>query len=555
MSSISARLTNQVQFAYVPHTSSSGETWTHQWYGTTTGNGAAGGTTIVDTGADAGDADDYNGRYWVEIRSGACKGQWKRIVDDNGSGTFTLENNGFTAIIASGVEYSVWLSPEPVVVVDSSSGETNMVDAVRGETADFWNGYYAVPITGTHRGKLARITDFSSGTFTLAASFGSALTAGDVVLLRRFVEIGSPAPSLTQTYVPRAGGRLNFSVGDGVAGARSGTFSFETDVLASGSLAAASSPANTSALHGLFQGCGYDATIGTSSAVSGSGSSTNSIDVTTATWESFPLGSAVQVNGEARFVNAYTDGGVGADTLGCTPNLSDSPDDTVAVNASTLYAKSTSGNVYGVCLELERDGVRTTMTGCKGNVVLSLGEAKASFSWTFNVDHWTREIEAAPYNAGSAYTTALPVLSHERLFWLDEVATNIGGAISASMNVDTMPINIQGSNGVNGRSGYQVTNLSDATMTFRQLLTASGELDAEGVWGARTAKAIHLVLGSHGNCVALRMPVAGTVEVPSPDDESGMLMTPVVMKAHDAGTYANPSGTILKVPDFSISIF
>jgi hypothetical protein len=187
-------------------------------------------------------------------------------------------------------------------------------------------------------------------------------------------------------------------------------------------------------------------------------------------------------------------------------------------------------------------------------VTLNLGETKASFSWAFNVDHWTREIEAAPYNAGTAYTSASPILSTERLFWLDTTGTDIGGTITASLNAEVQPKTIQGSNGINGRAGFQLTNQA-ATMTFRELFDSTGELVAENRWLARTAKAVMLVLGSHGNCIALRIPVARKIELPNPQDDNGMQGTPEVLQAQDAGTYADPDGTILKVPDFSISIF
>lgn len=561
MSSVSVRLSAQQQFAYVPHTSVSGETWSLTTTSTTTSAGASDGTTIVDTSIQTtGIADTYNGRWWVEIRSGACRGQWKRVVDDNGTTTLTLENNGFSAQIASGVNYAIWRSPEPVVVVDSSSGETNMVDAYRTENNDFWNGYYAIPITGTHRGKMAQVTDFTKtgGVFVLASSFGSALAAGDVVLLRKFVEVSKTQPQLVEGYSPRASNRINFSIPDGVVGARGGSVSFDTDVLASGTLAAAGSVANKSVLSGLFQAVGYDETSSTSSACDGGSPSLTGADiyVTTATWENFAIGSAIMHRGEARCVTAAADGGGSADTLYVTPSFYGMPATTVAVNASTMYKRSVTGDTYGVCIELESDGVRTTMTGCKGNLTLALGDSKAAFNWSLNVDHWVREIEAAPYNANTAYTSATPIMSHARGFYISASPTNIGGSISASLNTETQPIPVQSSVGINGRAGYHIVNTAP-TMTFREILSAAsaGTLAAEIRWGARTSQDVILVLGAHANCVVIRMPVARLIQVPNPDDDNGALGTPELLQAQDAGTYTDPGSTVVKVPDFSISIF
>src|SRR5689334_8455975 len=131
MPTVAARLFNQQECRIASHTSVSGNTWQFVKKGTATSSGAADGTTLIDTNGDSGGADTYNGLYWVKILSGTLTGQWSRVVDDDGAGTLTFEDTGFSAQVASGVQYEIWLSPDPVVVVDSSSGETNMVDAGR----------------------------------------------------------------------------------------------------------------------------------------------------------------------------------------------------------------------------------------------------------------------------------------------------------------------------------------------------------------------------------------------------------------------------------------
>src|SRR3990167_6892371 len=167
MSSVAASVWNQQTLAYAPHTSVSGETWQLVKKGTTTSAGAAGGTTLVDTGGDSGGADTYNGTHWVKCLTGANAGLWKRIIDDDGSGTLTFENTGFPAQVGSGAEDEIWLSPDPIVKGDSSSGETDRVDATRSEAAIndavFWLDYWAVPITGDRRGRIDKITGFTAG--------------------------------------------------------------------------------------------------------------------------------------------------------------------------------------------------------------------------------------------------------------------------------------------------------------------------------------------------------------------------------------------------------
>ena len=141
MTTFLSRISNQVQLAYVPHTSVQGDVWQHQRKSTSTSSGASNGTTLIDDQLGGSD-NDYNGKYWIHILSGDAKGEWRRIVDYTAStGTAKLEGNGFTAQIASGVEYELWLSPEPVVVCTTSGpGGNGCTDTNRNEPDDFWVG-------------------------------------------------------------------------------------------------------------------------------------------------------------------------------------------------------------------------------------------------------------------------------------------------------------------------------------------------------------------------------------------------------------------------------
>lgn len=545
------RITAQQQLGYVPHTSVEGEVWTFIKTGTCTSNGAAGGTTLIDTGADSGAADTYNGRYWVRCTSGANKDQWKRIIDDDGAGTLTLENNGFRAQVVSGVEYEIWQSPEPVIVVDSSGAATTIVDDVRDEANDFWNGYYAVPITGNRRGEVKQITDFvsSSGTFTVSA-FSGVLAAGDVVLIRKFVEVGNANDGTTRGYEKRLQNRVNLSEGDGIITQRGGTFSFDTDVTATGSLAGDGVRNAGSVLSGLFQAAGFEETVGTSNTITAV-TSTTQVDIATGNWEDYAIGMPVSVNGAMAWVTSLTDGGGAADTVVFTPPLPSTPTTSDVLDAGRLYSKSTDGDVLGCVVEYEVDGERITMTGCKGNVVLNDGP-KLSFSWSFNVDHWVREIEAAPYNAGTAYTTAAAIVSSDRIAYLDTTKTDIGG-FTASLNTEVQGRMVQGSTGINGRSGYQVTNYA-AGATFRELLGSSGELDQDTRFGARTSYAVMVMFGSHGDAFGVRIPAGRVIEDPKTADESGMRSAPNVFGAQDAGSTTDGASSIVKIPDFAFGV-
>jgi len=550
------RTFNQTEVRYCPHTSITDEVWQPIKKGTTTSEGAAGGTTIIDTNGDSGGADTYNGLYWVEILSGTCMGQLARVVDDDGAGTLTLEDTGFSATIASGVSYQIWKSPDPVVVVDSSSGETTMVDAVRAEPVDsvssapFWSGYYALPITGTHRGKKALITNHvpGTGTFTLGAAFGSALAAGDVVLLRKFIEVDKVSTPDGPAFHGRPGMRANFGVAKGKAGASGGQLSFETQITASGSLAAATSPANASVLSGLFQGAGLAETVATSEAVE-AGSNTTAIKITTGTREKFVVGQMVIWNGNARRITSLEDGAGAADTVNVSPAFPGTPAAADVLYATRMYAKTTTGDLYGVLVEVEIDGVRHTYTGCKGSVDLIAGPA---LSWKFSVDDQVVEYKVAPWNAGSAYTTVAIILDHERLCWIDAVAADMGG-ITASPNTAVTAKTVSGAYGRNGRTGYQIVDASKASVTFRELSTTTGELTQLWRYLAQTDVALAVVWGSHANMLALTVPVAGLMTYPKATNESGLMAFPEVMAARDAGTALNGT-TVQKMPDWALHL-
>lgn len=548
-----ARLFGQQEVRVAPQSSVCGEGWAKVKSGICTGNGAANGTTLVDTNGDSGGADTYNGKF-VRMVSGTYIGLWARVVDDDGSGTLTLEGSGFPGQIDSGDEYEIWTCPDAVVVVDSSSGETNMVDAARTEAnvngAAFWVGYYAIPITGTHRGDApVLVTGFvpGTGTFTLAAGFGSALAAGDVVLLRRFIEAEVDI-KLTENYHPRPSNRHNFSVGDGCVGARGGSVSIKMDLRASGALAGADAACGMNDQSALLRACGADESVGSTCTV-GAGSSTTAVKVATGDRENLQIGQMVVWNGNVTFITSLEDGGAGVDTVNVSPPLPGTPAATDLLYGTRMYAKSTSGDCYGCVIECEIDGVRHTLTGCKGTFSGVDGDP-LKINFELSVDHWIRDTEGRPYEA-APYATNAPVLGTDRIAYLDTTAVNING-VTFGIGAKVTAKNVQGSAGINGRVGFQVTGY-DCNMTFRELLAVSGDLDQDLRFQARTTKAVAVVWGSHENTVAVRVPVGRLRESPHPTNQDGLQAVPNVLECQDAGTALN-STTITKVPDWALHI-
>lgn len=562
MGSVTTRVTQNASLAFVEHHPDKNDTWQLIFSSRTTGDGGADGSTIVDGTRDSGAANTYNGRYWVRIKSGANNGAWKRVIlDETGNGTLKVEggqdSDGFAAQVVSGVDYELWLSPEPVIVVDSSSGSTDVVDAVRDEPDDFWEGYYLVCISGARRGQKAEVTGFTSatGTFVVGTGFSGALTAGDVCLLRRYIDPISINDGTAHAFNPRPMNRLDGSKGDGSIGTKGGTFGF--DVAALG-VYRSGSRSERAILGGLLVACGFEEVfsgVDTGDAVSAQ-NSTTALDIATGGWENYELGCLLSAGGELAYITALTDGGGSDDTITVSPALGSAPDTAAQLPRSVNYQRSRradDGEYGAVTIVKEVDGIRTTMTGCRGNLTIS-GENELMFGFEFQVDHYVREHAPCQVYIGDAYPTYEPIMASERRCYFGSTAVELG-AISVTLNNEVSPKTVQGASGINGRAGFGHSSVNPG-VTCRKLMstTAGEEVDADERWFARTSHDVMLFWGNtmYGGC-AVRMPVARLVAEPKPEDDNGAQVTPFVFEAMTAGTATDPDSAVTKLPDFSIS--
>lgn len=557
MSSVAALVANQLKLAYFPHTDVSGDTWQKVKSGTCTSSGAADGTTLIDTNGDSGSANTYNG-YWVKLLSGTYLGEWAMVADDDGSGTLTIETAGptsaagFPGQVVSGVQYEIWKSPIPNCVVTTATSATVVRASSRvGEGDDFWIGYYLIAITGAARGegpKLISAFTSSTGEFTCAA-FTTAPSVGDVLVLRKFVEIGNLSMTPGEEYIERMSPRTDFSEGDGAIGPRTGSIGFSAQITASGTLAAAASKANASVLAGLLVASGLEEVIGTSMTAT-AGGTTSALNITTATGERVVPGQMIIHNGNATFVTSITDGGGSDDVLNVSPALPNAPAAADVIYATRMYKKSRDAEISAVGFEVEQDGVRTIITGCKGNVTKQDGPVSIA-AFQFTADHWIRQRCISPYldYVGAAYTTAKPVKPMDRLCYVTgSTKADIGG-FTTSPNSEVTPKGVQGASGINGTAGNQLTGYK-CVASYRTLMLVSEGMVADLEFHVRTALNLRMVEGSHGNCFAVTMPVARIVETPTPGNEKGMQTAPKVLRAHDAGT-ATSNLTTSKVPDYA----
>lgn len=528
--------------------------------GTTTSAGAADGTTLIDAGgiAVSGSADTYNGRYLVKCTSGNNENLWAKVGGDNGSGTLTFEGVGFPNQVASGDEYALYKTTECVAVVTTGGAANSFTDTVRAEANDYWIGYWATPITGSNAGEIIQVSDSTGGgLISFGSSFSSNFTAGDVVLLRQFIEAGNVSLTLGEEYHPRLSKRQNYSSNDGVIGARNASVTFDVQAVASGTLAADTNIANKSVLHGLFQACGLSEFVGTTTKIDdlGAAGTTTSLKIDTGTHENFKIGQAIMWAGNVAFITAKTDGAGSADTLTVSPALAGTPLDNNVIYASRAYYWDTDAQQRGVTLYFERDGIRETLYECKGNLEIVVGDkSEVIFRFAFTGVHWTREIEDEQSNPNSAYSTAKILHGKDRLVYLDTTAADVMGLTTTPQAVATAKPTA-GRYGVNGFSGLQHTDFAPGA-TFTQLWEDTDDgLDADEMWGTRTSKALNVVVGSHGDCIAFRIPTARITSAPSPTEQDNLIAQPYVVTGHDAGTVTDPTNGTEKLPDWILCIF
>lgn len=537
MTAANARVFEHQEVLIVPHVSLDKEAWKIVARGVTNSAGNAGGTTLVDTGADSGGADTYVGRYWVRITSGANKGQSKMVSDDDGSGTLTFEGNGFDSQVASGVSYEILLCPMPVVVVDSSGSATSVVDDYRDEADDYWNGMYLFVVTGSNAGEVAEITDFTSstGTFTLASSqLSSALSAGDICWIAHAVDCASVEfSSLTNPYQARIGSRNYGARGDGTIGPKGGTVSIQTQIIPSGTIASSGLQKRTH-LWPLLQAGGLEPIqLSAITADHTSGASTTSqLEVATGTVSTDLLGAVIGYNGNYSVVTDYNDGLTGEDSINISPALPVAPGDTETINVMNVFRPATDKDVLGCSIIVNKDGYRCIMTGCKGNVTLTAGEVP-TLDFSLNVDHFIEEFEDSDFTSNRAYSTTAPVLQADRMAWVDTTRVNIGG-FTATPGTEVSARAVAGDYGINGRTGFQI-NRYNSTATFREILEDGATLSQLREYEARTERQIFILYGNQNGHVAVVIPSARRIEAPMPTNADGIMDVASAWEAFDKG--------------------
>ena len=152
----------------------------------------------------------------------------------------------------------------------------------------------------------------------------------------------------------------------------------------------------------LMKACGYTETLNAGTVVTGSGSTTTVVDVTSAA--DIAAGSVVRINGQCRLVTAVNTAAT-PDNITITPALSGIPSAADVVYASASYVSTGPNPAASFSFVVAGDGHNYVATGCNGVVALAQVDARGRvmLGFTFSVDSWSRDV--------SGFTSTFPTLT------------------------------------------------------------------------------------------------------------------------------------------------
>lgn len=196
-----------------------------------------------------------------------------------------------------------------------------------------------------------------------------------------------------QMEVIQREGQVNkFTRQSHVMGAKKGTLTFKLYLKASG-LAAAVTAAAAAECDGILQSLFGNVTRGTSTAVTGAGSTTSVIDVTDAS--TLAVGMAVNIGGETRIITAVNTAAA-PDNITLDRALASIPAAAVVVYASSMYRPYDNGH-QSLAFCANRDGIEYTFLGCTVSCKLTSVNALglATLEVTAAVADWSTSTKAS----------------------------------------------------------------------------------------------------------------------------------------------------------------
>jgi hypothetical protein len=324
--------------------------------------GTATSTTVVSAALIGSAATNYVGCL-IHALNGQQKGQ-RRVALAFNAGTDTLTVAAWDGTAYDVTDFELWVIPTPFVVASGAGTAGNpgppVVPSVSAAdvsgrpgraSTENWSGtgqpsrYCLLGLSGANVGRIALITGWAANNFTLEA-FGAwaAGATGDLyVPVKLLLQHGGEMAlgDMTQLHLDREFVKGHQEQYEGTMGPRTGAISFALEVQGPTGVSSGATLATRATEAGDVLDSMMTENRDGATAISGAGSTTTAITVTTATGTQADgrvrIGSAVLVDGEVAFVTAMVDGAGSADTMTVTPALGAAPVAGRAVQGGVCY--------------------------------------------------------------------------------------------------------------------------------------------------------------------------------------------------------------------------
>lgn len=233
------------------------------------------------------------------------------------------------------------------------------------------------------------------------------------------------------------------------------TLTFKTEMRGTGTAAASTVAAIDGEVGKLLKAVFGTQDKDTGSLVSGSGSTTTTIDVTAGQGSQFSIGNLVGV-GLSTGIEVRRITNIATDTLTVTPAFSGAPANGNTVYAADNFRLADSGHGT-VSFVAKGDGREFCLTGCMGSVKFGgiTADGRPMFDFNFMGDGWSETTKASLPAATDSYTNYAPTVVGSPCY----ISTSATGLTIAEFDLDlgNKIVEQPSTAGTNGRATYVVT--------------------------------------------------------------------------------------------------
>lgn len=305
----------------------------------------------------------------------------------------------------------------------------------------------------------------------------------------------------------------------GVVGPQGGSVKFKTGIPGLSTAGASTTLAVAQAwFEELLLACGFAKHADTGGIVTGSSSTTTSVDMTDSS--GITVGSLVMINGEVRFVTANA-----ANTLTVTPALSSAPAASDVVYACVRYVTS-DADPGTITFVAKGDGYVYRFLGCKGTMKLTDDDAskRPMVEWDFQFDSFDTSEPSGTVPA-RVLSNHIPSVVASPLYWGSTKTVASAFSFDAGRELVAKPSTV----GAQGRAGWMIKD-EKPVAGFKPYYSSSYKSDFE----AGTERSVLEQIGSAAQkCIAVYAHKAQITEGWAPSDNGGAVGHDVKLQIND----------------------